>query len=214
MQLQHGTFSIVGLSADTGDLGVAVSTAVPAVGSVVPHVEIGIGAIATQAQTEVTYGTKGLELLRLGLSPKTALDALLAEDENREVRQVSMIDAKGMTAAFTGSKTNDWKGHIVGEGYIVAGNLLVGPQVIEAMSDTFLKSQDPLEERLMQALEAGQAAGGDKRGRQSAAILVAKSKPLMAGRPKIDLRIDDHADPVSELRRIFNAYMARMVSPK
>ncbi len=211
---QHGTFSIAGRSADAGDLGVAVSTAVPAVGSVVPHAEIGIGAIATQAQTEVTYGTKGLELLHLGLSPKTALDALLAEDEGREVRQVSIVDAKGRTAAFTGSKTNDWKGHKVGEDHVVAGNLLVGPQVIEAMSEAFLRARDSLEERLMHALEAGQAAGGDKRGRQSAAILVAKSKPLTAGRPKIDLRVDDHADPVGELRRIFDAYKARMASAK
>ncbi len=210
----HGTFSIAGRSADAGDLGVAVSTAVPAVGSIVPHAEIGIGAIATQAQTEVTYGTKGLELLRLGLSPKTALDALLAEDESREVRQVSIVDAKGRTAAFTGSKTNDWKGHKASENHVVAGNLLVGPQVIEAMSEAFLRSGDALEERLMQALEAGQAAGGDKRGRQSAAILVAKGKPLMAWRPKIDLRVDDHADPVAELRRIFDAYKARMASAK
>jgi len=182
-------------------LGICVSTAVPAVGSRVPHVEAGVGAIATQANTNVLYGTNGLKLLKGGFSPQAALEAMLEEDRNRESRQVIIIDEDGRTAAFTGRETIGWKGHLVGEDYAVAGNMLVGSRVIEAMAQTFETSGGELAERLMKALEAGQEAGGDKRGRMSAALLVAGGQQR-GTRPVLKLRVDEHHDPVGELKRI------------
>jgi len=187
-------------------LGVCVATAVPAVGSVVPHVEFGVGAIATQAYTNVLYGIKGLKLLKMGFSPQTALEAMLKEDPEREQRQVIIIDKEGRTAVFTGKETIDWKGHLVGKDYVVAGNMLVGSKVIEAMAHTFEDSKGELSERLMKALEAGQRAGGDKRGKKSAALLV-KNHWEMGTRPFLDLRVDEHPEPVKELRRVYEAYI-------
>jgi len=192
----------------TNEVGVCVATAIPAVGSVVPYAETGVGAIATQALTNVIYGTRGIELLRLGLSPQEALDKILREDPERESRQVIMIDAHGRTAAFTGKANVDWKGHLIGDNYVVAGNMLVRAQVIQAMAEAFETSGGELEERLLNALEAGQKAGGDKRGKRSAVLLVMKRPEYKGIRPFIDLRVDYHEDPVKELRRIFKAYKA------
>ena len=199
------TFSIVAKCAKTSALGVCVATAVPACGSVVPHVEEGVGAIATQASTEISYGIKGLQLLRIGFSPQTALEAMLKEDKARETRQVTIIDKDGRTAAFTGKKTVDWKGHLIGKNYAVAGNMLVESQVLEAMASIFESSEGDLAERLMKTLEAGQKAGGDKRGKVSAALLVVGERRIKT-RPLLDLRVDLHQDPVKELRRIYEAY--------
>jgi len=198
------TFSIIARCPKTSALGVSVATAVPAVGSVVPHAEERVGAIATQALTEVSYGIKGLQLLKMGLSPQTALEAMLKEDKNREKRQVTIIDKDGRIAAFTGKKTIDWKGHFIGKNYAVAGNMLVGSKVVEAMADTFENSEGELAERLMKALEAGQKAGGDKRGKVSAALLVVGNRQVET-RPFLDLRVDKHQNPVKELRRIYEA---------
>jgi len=190
-------------------LGVCVSTAVPAVGSRVPHLEAGVGAIATQAKTNIFYGINGLKLLKAGLSPQAALETMLKEDPDRESRQVIIIDREGITAAFTGKETIGWKGHLVGENYMVAGNMLVSSQVIETMAQTFENSEEELAERLLKALEAGQEAGGDKRGRTSAALLIA-SREQIKNRPIIDLRVDEHHDPVKELKRIFEKRAAVM----
>jgi uncharacterized Ntn-hydrolase superfamily protein len=181
-------------------LGVCVSTAVPAVGSRIPHVEAGVGAIATQAKTNIFYGINGLKLLKKGFSPQEALEAMLKQDPDRESRQVIIIDRDGRTAAFTGKETIDWKGHLVGKDYAVAGNMLVGGRVVEAMAQTFENSAGELAERLLKALEAGQEAGGDKRGRMSAALVVASQRRGTG--PIFDLRVDEHHDPVRELRRI------------
>jgi len=199
------TFSIVARCPKTLALGVCVSTAVPAVGSVVPHVEAKVGAIATQGQTNIFYGINGLKLLKMGFSPQTALDAMLKEDSKREERQVAIIDKNGGTAAFTGRETLEWKGHLVGEDYVVAGNALVGAQVVETMAQIFEDSRGDLAERLLKALEAGQEAGGDRRGRVSAALFVVNKKPLSI-RPFIDLRVDGHSDPVAELRRVWKDF--------
>ncbi|KPV65489.1 MAG: hypothetical protein AOA65_0093 [Candidatus Bathyarchaeota archaeon BA1] len=199
------TFSIVARCPKTLELGVCVSTAVPAVGSMVPHAEAGVGAIATQAKTNILYGIRGLKLLRMGFSPQTALEAMLKEDPNRESRQVIIIDVRGRNAAFTGRETIEWKGHSIGEDYVAAGNMLAGSEVINAMAHTFESSQGELSERLMKALEAGQRAGGDKRGKRSAALLVV-GKDWAETRPFLDLRVDDHQDPIRELRRIFENY--------
>ncbi|MFB0514829.1 MAG: DUF1028 domain-containing protein [Candidatus Bathyarchaeia archaeon] len=205
------TFSIVARCPKTLALGVCVSTAVPAVGSVVPHVEAEVGAVATQGQTSVLYGINGLKLLKMGFSPQTALDAMLKEDLKREKRQVAIIAKDGRTAAFTGKETLEWRGHLVGEGYVVAGNALVGAQVIEAMAQTFENSKDDLAERLLKALEAGQEAGGDRRGKASAALFVVDKKPLPT-RPFVDLRVDEHPNPVAELRRVWEDFKMLFLS--
>jgi len=197
------TFSIVARCPKTLALGIAVSTAVPAVGSVVPHVEAGVGAIATQAQTNVLYGIEGLKLLKAGFSPQAALETMLQGDIDREKRQVIIIDAKGRTAAFTGRENVDWKGHIVGEDFVVAGNMLIGSRVIKAMVETFEAAKGKLAERLLKTLESGQEAGGDKRGLMSAALLVAGEQWISETRPVLDLRVDAHHDPLAELRRIY-----------
>jgi uncharacterized Ntn-hydrolase superfamily protein len=195
------TFSMVARCPKTLTLGVCVSTAVPAVGSRVPHVEAGVGAIATQAKTNILYGINGLKLLKKGWSPQAALEAMLKEDPDRESRQVIIIDRDGRTAAFTGKETIDWKGHLIGDDYVVAGNMLVDGGVIEAMAQTFESSAGELAERLLKALEAGQETGGDKRGRVSAALVVASKQ--RGTEPILDLRVDEHPNPVKELRRIF-----------
>ena len=205
------TFSIAARCPKTLALGVCVSTAVPAVGSVVPHVEANVGAIATQGQTNIFYGINGLKLIKMGFSPQTALDAMLKEDSKREKRQVAIIDKAGRTAAFTGKETLEWKGHVVREDYVVAGNTLVRAQVIEAMAQTFENSKGDLAERLLKALEAGQEAGGDRRGRASAALFVVDKHPLPT-RPFVDLRVDEHQNPVSELRRIWEDFKKLFLS--
>lgn len=198
------TFSMVARCPETFALGVCVSTAVIAVGSRVPHVQAGVGAIAVQANTNILYGIKGLRLLNKGFSSQTALETMLKKDKNRESRQVIIIDKDGRTAAFTGMETIDWKGHIIGKDYVVAGNMLVGSRVIEAMAQTFEGSEEDLSERLMKALEAGKDAGGDKRGSMSAALVVANKK--LGSTPLLNLTVDQHRDPVKELRRIFDTY--------
>ena len=192
-------------------LGVCVSTAVPAVGSRVPHVEAGVGAIATQAKTNVFYGINGLKLLKAGLFPQAALEAMLNEDPDRESRQVIIIGLEGRTAAFTGKETIGWKGHLVGKDYVAAGNMLASSKVIGAMAQAFENSEGELAERLLKALEAGQEAGGDKRGRMSAALLVV-GREQRGNRPILDLRVDEHPNPVRELRRIFEMAVTKRKS--
>jgi len=193
-------------------LGVCVSTAVPAVGNRVPHVEAGVGAVATQAHTNINYGIEGLRLLKVGFSPQAALDAMLKTDPDREFRQVIIIDVLGRTAAFTGKETQDWKDHRTGKDYAVAGNILTGGEVLEAMAQTFEGSEGWLAERLMKALEAGQEAGGDRRGRVSAALLVA-SHGRTETSPTLNLRVDEHPEPINELRRLFEAHKKEMKAP-
>lgn len=199
------TFSIVARCLTTRSLGVGVSTAAPAVGNRVSYVEANIGAIATQANTNINYGIKGLKLLKLGFSPQTCLEAMLKEDSERETRQVIIIDEEGRTAAFTGKENIPWKGHLKGRDFIVAGNMLVGKQVLEAMKKTFENSTGELAERILKALEAGDEAGGDKRGKLSAVLLVANNKQEKT-QPLINLRVDISLNPVKELRKIFEKY--------
>ena len=201
------TFSMVARCPKTLALGVCVSTAVPAVGTRVPHVEAGVGAIATQANTNVLYGIYGLKLLKAGWHPQAALEAMLKEDSEKESRQVIVIDREGRTASFTGKETIKWKGHLVGKDYAVAGNMLVGGQVITAMARTFENSEGELAEKLLNVLEAGQKAGGDKRGRMSAALMVASQQRTETS-PDLVLRVDKHSNPVKELKRIFKKRIA------
>ncbi len=196
----------------TFSLGVCTSSAAPAVRSRVPHIEAGIGAIATQAKTNPLYGINGLNLLKKGFFPQTTLETLLTEDPDRETRQVIIIDKQGRTAAFTGKETINWKGHIIGEEYAVAGNMLVGSRVIKAMAQTFEDSEGKLAERLMKTLEAGQEAGGDKRGKTSAALVVA-NREHKEPRPFVDLKVDQHPNPVKELRKTFDIFKEIFLDP-
>jgi uncharacterized Ntn-hydrolase superfamily protein len=198
------TYSIVARDPKTGELGVAVQSHWFTVGAVVPWAEAGVGAVATQSFIDPTYGKVGLDLMRVGRSGPDALKGLLAADENREVRQVAMIDSQGRVAAFTGSKCIPMAGHIVGTGFCVQANLIISDKVWPAMSKAFESTQGDLAERMLAALEAAQSAGGDIRGKQSAAIAVVAGKP--SGKPwedrRFDLRVDDHPEPVAELRRL------------
>ena len=202
------TFSIIARDPDTGHFGVAVSTAVPCVGAMVPHVKPGVGAIATQSYTNVLLGIEGMKLLEAGKSPKEALTSILNEDAEAGRRQAAAIDSQGRVFVYSGDECVDWYGSRSGEDYSVQGNMLVGEETIVAMAQAFEGSKGFLGERLVQALEAGQAAGGDKRGRESAALLVA---PLLADEPhsKVDVRVDQHDDPVAELRRIVDLMSQR-----
>lgn len=194
------TFSIIARDPERGLFGVAVSTAAPCVGAMVPHAKPGVGAIATQAYTNVRLGIDGLQLLELGLSPEAALTALLKEDAEAARRQAAGIDNRGRVFVYSGDGCVEWFGHRTGENYSVQGNMLVGEETIDAMAEAFERSTGHLAVRLLEALEAGQAAGGDKRGRESAALLVAPFGPDPWSR--IDIRVDLHPDPVAELCRI------------
>ncbi len=194
------TFSIAARDPETGALGVAVATARPNVGSLVPWVSPR-GAIATQARVNTELGRQGLLLVEQGVPIDVALSALVWKDAERDIRQVHGVDAS-RSFCHTGAGCVPWCGHETGEGFTVAGNMLAGPDVIGAMARAFRTSagaRRDLAERLLLALEAGQAAGGDKRGKQSAALLVASPEPRMYH----NLRVDDHADPVAELRRVW-----------
>ena len=198
------TFSIVARDPKTKELGVAVQSHYFSVGSAVPWAEYGVGAVATQSFVEPAYGPRTLRLLARGVTPAQALARLTAQDARREVRQVGVIDARGRTAGWTGSGCIEYAGHVRGTEYAAQGNLLASPKVWPAMGRAFESTQGALADRLLAALEAGQRAGGDARGMQSAAILVV-GRPE-EGKPwtqrKVDLRVEDHHSPIRELRRL------------
>lgn len=197
------TFSITARCEKTGQFGIAVSTKLPAVGTLCPFAKAGVGAVATQSFVNPYIGIRGVQYLEEGLSAEEALEKALSEDPGRELRQVCIVDKNGNSVAFTGENCVGWNGHITGKNFAAAGNMLVGEETIEAMARTFKEKVDlPLSERLLQALEAGQAAGGDKRGRQSAALLVVDKEEY----PLVDVRVDEHEDPVKELRRVYSVY--------
>jgi len=199
--LELNTFSITARCERTGQFGVAVSTKVPAVGALCPYVKAGVGAIASQSFVNPYIGINGLKYLEEGLTAEAVRDRILAEDPEPDIRQFAIVDKTGQTAAFTGEKCVDWHGHIVGDHFVAAGNMLVGEETIKEMANTFEATQDQkLSERLLAALEAGQKAGGDKRGKQSAALKVVATEDY----PLVDLRVDEHEDPVKELRRVYD----------
>jgi len=204
------TYSIVARDPDTGQLGVAVQSHWFSVGPIVPWVEAGVGAVATQSFVEASYGPLGLALMKAGKSAPQALKALLEIDQNRDVRQVAMIDNQGKVAAFTGKSCISEAGHFIGDQFSVQANLMLKNTVWEAMAETYESTEGDLIDRLMAALEAAEKEGGDIRGRQSAAIIVVRGKPT--GQPWrdriIDLRVEDHPDPVSELKRLVKVHRA------
>jgi uncharacterized Ntn-hydrolase superfamily protein len=201
-----GTFSIIARDPSTGELGEGVQSKAFAAGNRAVTIKGGVAVIAHQASANPMYGAVGLELLGAGMTPQQALDMMVRSDEGRDNRQVSILDAQGRTASWTGTGANDWKGHRCGVNYCAQGNILVGPEVVDAMARSFEGSSGPLAERLLAALDAAQAAGGDARGMQSAALVVAKPLAGSGGFSDrvVDLRIDDHKTPLGELRRLLN----------
>lgn len=208
------TFSIVAFDSRNGDLGVAVQSKFPAVGAVVPWAKANVGAIATQAWANVSYGPNGIKMLEEGLSAEDTLRKLLADDPRREVRQVAIVDAKGQAAAHTGRECLKWAGHVTGEEYSCQGNILASSKVVESMANAYEETSGDLIDKLMQALSAGQAAGGDRRGQQSAALLVVREKGGYEGfiDRYVDLRVDDHPSPIEELKRVLKVYDMTMLS--
>ncbi|MDR3573998.1 MAG: DUF1028 domain-containing protein [Anaerolineaceae bacterium] len=198
------TFSIVARDPLTGQLGVAVQSHWFSVGSVVSWAEAGVGAVATQAMSEISYGPLGLDLMRAGKSSTQALAALLAGDDGRQLRQVAMVDVHGQVAVHTGSRCIADAGHIAGEGFSVQANMMLNPSVWPAMAEAYRTAQGDLPERMLAALQAAQTAGGDIRGRQSACMLIVKA--ASSGQPWADsiinLRVEDHPEPILELRRL------------
>jgi uncharacterized Ntn-hydrolase superfamily protein len=199
--LEVATFSIVACDLKARAWGVAVASKFPAVGAVVPWARAGAGAVATQALANTSYGPRGLEMMLGGLSADETVQKLLARDAEKEQRQVGLVDAHGQAASFTGSDCMEWCGGLIGSGYAIQGNLLTGVEVVQQMEHAFLDTHGELPERLFAALDAGGRAGGDRRGRQSAALYVAKERGGYGGHNDrwIDLRVDDHLNPVSRL---------------
>jgi uncharacterized Ntn-hydrolase superfamily protein len=199
------TFSLVACDLEAGEWGVSVASKFLAVGAVVPWARGDVGAIATQSYANVTYGPNGLGLLAGGADAQSALDGLVADDPGRDQRQAGIVDAAGGSATFTGSGCFEWAGGRTGPCFAAQGNILVGPDVVDALADTFLRTEGPLAERLLAALAAADAVGGDRRGRQSACVIVRRTGGGYGGNNDIliDLRVDDHADPVGELQRLY-----------
>jgi uncharacterized Ntn-hydrolase superfamily protein len=204
------TFSIVARSADGTAFGVAVASKFLAVGAAVPAAAAGVGAIATQAYANLAYRPEGMAQLREGRSASLTLETLVAADDKRETRQVGIVDVAGAAATFTGSECNPWAGGVSGEGYAIQGNILTGPEVVAAMEDAWhaTRAGEPLARRLLAVLAAGDSAGGDRRGRQSAAVLVVTPEGGYGGGSDVlvDLRVDDHAAPVGELARLLDLH--------
>lgn len=213
----YATFSLCAVDRETGEAGVAVTTRVPFVGRAVPWVRAGVGAVATQSWTVVEYGVQGLDLLEQGLSPEQALEQLLAGDAGRELRQLAVLDMEGRSAVHTGEENGDWAGSRQGSDFTVQGNILVGPEVVDAVADHFEGSAGtgmPLAERMILAMEAGQALGGDRRWGllQSAAIRIADPRDPGRGGDRLSLSIDvgEHPEPLAEMKRIYRATAGRL----
>lgn len=202
------TFSLVAFDPANGDLGVAVASKFLAVGSVVPWASAGVGAVATQAGANTSYGPRGLELLKQGIPPDQVGATLIGLDPKASERQFGIVDGQGRVYSYTGAKCFDWAGGRTGKNFAAQGNILAGARVVDALAETFEQAQGDLAERLVTALAAGQAAGGDRRGQESAALLVVRANGGYAGFNDrfIDLRVDDHPAPIEELERLLDLH--------
>ncbi len=204
------TYSIAACDLDEGQWGVATQSKFLSVGSVVPWAEPGVGAIATQAYANPRYGPQGLDLLREGLSAEEVVERLTSADDGRDHRQLGVVDAQGRGASYTGAECLDWAGGRTGECYAAQGNILVSAETVDAIAETFEAGSGSLAERLMDCLDAAQAAGGDRRGQQSAALLVVEKDAGYAGLSDVvvELRVEDHERPLEELRRLYGLHQA------
>jgi len=202
------TWSIIARDSTTGQIGIAVATRFFAVGARVPHIAPGLGGIATQAMVNPYYGIDGVKLLREGRSPREVTDTLIAADDGREARQLHVMDVNGRIATHTGRECIDWCGHIQGDGFSLAGNMLAGAAVLDDTAKAYIANASlPFAQRLIVAMKAGEAAGGDKRGKQSAALVIQGEEEWS----DLDLRVDDHADPLAELERLEQVSRERWV---
>jgi uncharacterized Ntn-hydrolase superfamily protein len=202
------TWSIIARDPSTGRIGIAVATRFFAVGARVPHIAPGIAGVATQALVNPYYGIDGVKLLREGRSPREVVDTLIAADGGRESRQLHVMDIKGRVAAHTGTECVDWCGHIQGDGFSLAGNMLAGAAVLDETAKAYIANAGlPFAQRLIVAMKAGEAAGGDKRGKQSAALVIQGEEEWS----DLDLRVDDHTDPLAELERLEQVSRERWV---
>ncbi|MBY8997131.1 MAG: DUF1028 domain-containing protein [Candidatus Thorarchaeota archaeon] len=208
------TFSIVARDSTNGDLGIIVQSKFPAVGALVPWAKAEIGAIATQAWANVGYGPNGLELLEAGNSASETLKILLDGDEGQEHRQIGIVDVNGQAVAHTGKECMEWAGQIVGDGFTCQGNILAGESVVVDMAEAYENTEGDLIDKLFAGLIAGQEAGGDRRGMQSAAVLVVREKGGYEGGNDryVDVRVDEHPSPIEELVRVFNIYDMTLLS--
>ena len=211
--MHPSTFSIVARDGDA--FGVAVASKFLACGALVPWAQAGAGAVATQAYANISYGPRGLSLLMGGRSAEEVVDLLTGSDAERDQRQLGVVDAAGNAASFTGAECIEWAGGTIGEGYAVQGNILAGPGVVSAMAEAFERPGADLAARLVFALAAGDAAGGDRRGRQSAALLVVSPSGGYGGTTDVvaDLRVDDHSNPVRELARLLDIHRVLFTKP-
>ncbi|WP_298827105.1 DUF1028 domain-containing protein [uncultured Planococcus sp.] len=202
------TFSIVAADPETGEVGVAVQSKFLAVGSVVPWAKADVGAVATQSWANTAFGPEGLKLLEKGLTPEEVIDKLVAADPGRSLRQVAIINSDGEASAFTGHECYDWAGHKVGKHHSCQGNILISEKTVSEMSRAFEESDGPLAERMLTAISAAQQAGGDSRGKQSAAVYVLQKGAGYGGYNdvKVDLRVDDHPEPIEELQRLYELH--------
>lgn len=207
------TFSIAAADVEIGDWGIAVASKFPCVGAVVPWARAGVGAVATQSWANTSFGPEGLRLMEEGVAAEDALARLLDDDEGREDRQAGFVDATGGAATFTGERCMDWAGGVTGEGFAAQGNILVGEPVVAELARAFVAAEGDLCDRLLTALLAGDAAGGDRRGKQSAALLVVREGGGYEGRNDryIDLRVDDHPEAPRELARLFQVWDQTML---
>jgi uncharacterized Ntn-hydrolase superfamily protein len=202
------TWSIIAIDGASGQIGIAVATRFFAVGARVPHIAAGFGAVATQALVNPYYGIDGVKLLRDGKNPQDIITTLLAADSGRESRQLHIMDVQGRIAAHTGTDCVDWCGHLDGDGFSIAGNMLANGEVLEETAKAYIANDNrPFAQRLIAAMKAGEAAGGDKRGKQSAALLIHGTEEWSA----LDLRVDDHLDPLAELVRLEEVSRERWV---
>lgn len=210
------TFSIVAADPETQEMGIAVQSKFLAVGAIVPFALAGVGAVATQAHANTNYGPRGLELLSAGVHPQEVIARLTAEDEGAASRQMGIVDTQGRSAAFTGAACHNWAGHKTGPNFAAQGNILVSEATVASLAQTFSNSTGPLAERLVLALAAGQEAGGDRRGRQSACLLVVKPQGGYGGWNDrwLDLRVDDHPAPIVELERLYQLHQLYFGVPK
>ncbi|MEW6546803.1 MAG: DUF1028 domain-containing protein [Bacillota bacterium] len=211
-----GTFSIVACDLEAGEWGGAVASKFLAAGALVLYARAGVGAVATQSFVNTSYGPRGLDLMAAGASAHDALRILTEGDDQRYLRQAGMVDSQGRSATFTGERCFPWAGGITGDGFACQGNILVGEEVVQAMAEAFRSTAGPLSRRLLAALRAGDLAGGDRRGRQSAALLVMRAGGGYGGMSDryIDLRIDDHPDPVAELARLLDLHELYFLPPE
>ena len=215
MKLGHpSTFSVVARDPSNGDFGIIVQSKFPAVGSVVPWAKAEVGAIATQAWANVSYGPRGLSLLEAGTTAPEVLKILLKDDSGAQHRQVSIVDKNGHAVSHTGKECMNWAGHYVGDGFACQGNILAGEAVITNMAHAYERAEGDLIDKLFAAINAGQAAGGDRRGMQSAAILVVRKEGGYEGGNDryVDVRVDEHPSPIEELERIFKIYDMTLLS--